>query len=95
MEGLNLTHNHFSHKVVEPIMFSENVDHAFSEMFENTIEGIKTVAETPSGDHAIHQVVENSLEAVHEALDTDDDGSILDTIPDLVETGLDVLFSFF
>lgn len=62
---------------------------------EDVFEGIKNVAETPAVDHAGHQLIEQGLEKITEALDFDDDGSILDTVPDLIEAGMDLLSSIF
>lgn len=53
------------------------------------------IAESPIVERAGHHLLEEGLNKVTEALDFDDDGSILDTLPDLIAVGIEGLSSLF
>lgn len=60
-----------------------------NENLENLSEAIEHFSHSPAIHHAAHQSMEKVLdvakETVVEVLDFDDDGSIADTLPDLLE----------
>ena len=76
-------------------MFWENLNQFVGEVLENSTEGIETIAQTPAVHHAAHEVVQKGIEKVVEIMDLDEDGSIFDTVPDLISSGLEGLSSLF
>lgn len=68
---------------------SENIGRLVNKTVEEAAEGLKTLVETRGGDHAIHKGIEAGLDILKESIDIDDDGSISDTVPDLISSVLD------
>ena len=70
-----------------------------NEHLENVSEAFEHLAHTALGHKVIHHVAEDGLEAMGETignvLDLDDDGSISDTLPDLIVAGADFISSLF
>ena len=76
-----------------------NIDRLIEDFSESAREGLKRVAESPATEHVEHHIVEEGIDKtgdfLTDTLDIDDDGSIADTVPDLISSAIDAIGSIF